>query len=454
MNILRNTLCLLMVSVIFMTSFCSCSKADYTNAIPAHCTALMSIDVSKASGLKSKTLLQVALLASNKKNLGVDITQKMYVFESVDGNFGLCACVDDVDDLLGTFESLAAKGVCKPVREDNGCYFTVWKNAWVVGFSEQALLLMGPSGASDQSAIQSRMIRYLSQEEGQGMAGTPTFTRLEELNSPMALVAQVQAFPERFAAPLLLGAPKNVDATKVFVAAEVRKRDDCLLLEGETFSFNSRIDEDLKVASKAFRPIQGRYATAMSADAQFGMFLNVDGNYFLPLLHNNASMQAFLTGVNTAIDMDNIFKSVDGDLSIVVSGRENGNVGFSMAAELGHADWLSDVDYWKQSCPAGGRIDSWKTYSYCYSDGQSSYYFGVTADKQFFSGTSSENALASIRPAERPIRQSVQELIRDRKLVFVVNINGLTGSADMFSVLFPILSPFMGNVKTIVYRRK
>ncbi len=56
----------------------------------------------------------------------------------------------------------------------------------------------------------------------------------------------------------------------------------------------------------------------MPADALAGIFMNVKGKQFLPMMQSNRSLQTLLMGINQAVDMDNIMRSVDGDMAIVM----------------------------------------------------------------------------------------------------------------------------------------
>ena len=420
----------------------------------------MSVDVSKTSGVGSQALLKALLYASGTDDCGIDLTRKMYLFETADGNLGLCAAVRDASHLGETLADLAQKGHSKTVVEVDGAHATVLNGTWVMAYSEEALLLTGPVVAADQRAMQGRLARYLSQEEERSAVATPMYQKLDSIDAPMALVAQVQTLPEQFVAPFLLGAPQDADASQVLLAASMKNEEGCLLMEGETFSFNKKINRSLKDAAKVCRPLKGRFAEMFPADALMGVFMNVEGQQFLPLMQANEGLQALLAGINVAIDMDNIIKSVDGDMAVLATGGkasgDSGIQGLSLVAELAHTKWLADVDYWKKSCPSGGRISDWGKDSYYYTDGKTSFYFGVASPPTassitFFSGDSREQAQASIKPAENPVTPAVQQQIKNGRLVMVLNLDSLDVDEGLLSDLLPLFKPLLGKVSTIVY---
>ena len=188
----------------------------------------------------------------------------------------------------------------------------------LAGFSDDALLVMGPVTAAAAPELQNRMARYLSQSEDNGIAATPLFAKLDSLSSPMAMVAQAHALPDQFVTPFMLGVPKDADASQVMIAAEMSVKSGVMFVDGSTFSFNRKIDKAIREAHTVYRPIAGRYLSAMPSDAVMGLFVNVDGNKFIELMRSNRSLQAMLAGINAAIDMDNIIKSVDGDMACLL----------------------------------------------------------------------------------------------------------------------------------------
>ncbi len=436
----------------------SCSGSDYLNAIPEKSTAIISIDMQKMAAESQVTdkaaVLKSMLHVEDASDCGIDLAEKMYLFESKDGNLGFCAKVASESDMKDWVGNLAKQNICTPLKERKGFHFSVLKNSWIVGFSDKALLIMGPVVADAQAQLQQQMVKYLDADEESGIKVSPMFERLEKIESPMAMVAQAQALPEKFVAPFTLGAPKDSDPSQVVIAAEMAMKNGVLRIKGETFSFNKGIDAALKTAIQNYRPIKGLYVKSMPADAMAGIFMNVDGQKFLPMMQSNQGIQQLLMGINTAIDMDNIIRSVNGDMAIVMPSFSDSNLKMAMGAKLGHAKWLADVDYWKQSCPKGTSIGNWGKNAYCYTDGKTSFYFGVTQNMQFFSGSDELIAEYSIKPSNHPISQEVQKEIIGQKLAMVINLSKSGTGNDAMAAVTSLLTPVFGNLSAIVYTLK
>lgn len=440
----------------------SCTGSDYLNAIPVKSTAVISIDMPKVAeqdhSADQAAMLKSLLHVDDAAQCGLDVSERIFLFESQDGNLGLCAKVKDEGDVTDWLGSLVKQRLCTPVTERKGFHFAVLKSSWVLGYSDEAFLVMGPVVADAQAQLQQQMVKYLKADQDMGITSSPMFARLEQIDSPMAMVAQAQALPEKFVAPFTLGAPKDTDPSQVVIAADMSVKSGMLLIHGETFSFNKEIDAALQKAQQTYRPITGRYVKSMPSDALAGIFMNVKGDQFLPMMQSNRSLQTLLMGINQAVDMDNIIRSVDGDMAIVMPSLTDVDMKMMMAAKLAHSKWLGDVDYWKQSCPPGAKIANWGKNAYFYTDGKTSFYFGVTDDKQYFSGSDELLAQYAVKPSNHPINAKIQKLIVGQKLAMVVNLGNGAGSgntgSDALSTVTSLISPIFGNINSVVYTLK
>lgn len=433
---MRSLLLHLLQLILLLTGvvgFTSCTGDSYINAIPSDVTAIMTVNTPK-SFIDYK---------------GVDLGSDIYLFEDADGNLGACASLNDGDALAKYFDEQSGKGICEKVQEKRGFRFTLLANGFLAGFSDNALLLMGPLVESDKAEMINRMAKLLKQDDESSVKNSKIFQVLDSLGGERKMVARVDALPQQFITPFMLGAPKGADVSQVYVAATMEAHNGVLDMQGHTFSFNKDIDAAIQSGKNVYRPIKGRYVGCMPQDAMLGLFVNVDGTKFINVMHNNQGLQAMLTGINQAIDMDNIIRSVDGDMAIVIPNFTPDRMQLSMAAELANSKWLADVGYWKQSAPSGSSIGDWSKNAYIYTDGKTTYCFGVTDDMQYYSGGSQETALNSIKPSVEPLPDEIQNKIKGHRLVMVINLNLLSGKQGS---IVQVMKPILGNVSKILYR--
>lgn len=422
----------------------SCSGSEYINAIPAESQMLIRLNPAKLSGTKSPLILKTLLHLKDLDESGIDLSKDVFFFEDGQGNFGLCAKVSSDSKLE---KSLQKAGLSLTKRRDYK--FAALSSGWVIGFSDNTALLMGPVVPAAQDDLITLMARYLGSDEDQGIKSSPMYATSDSIDAPMSIVAQTCALPQQFVAPFTMGAPKDADPADVILAAAMEVKNGHLLMHGKTLSYKKSINSALVKAANVYRPIKGEYIKAMSQDDVLGLFLNVDGKQFHNLMIQNRAATAMLAGINTAIDMDNIIKSVNGDLTLVTSSLGKDNFRMMMAARLSGAPWLADIDYWKKSVPAGGHIGDWGKNCYYYSGNGTTYFFGVTQDMQYMSGASPEEAKHSITTSPKPHSPDLQKIIKGKKLAMVVNFKALGNSKA--AAITSLLMPMFGNINTIVY---
>ena len=322
---------LLLIGAAFVMLLSSCSEKEYTDVIPRGSTALMSIDLQQTG----TDVLQSLLGLSDTQDCGIDLSAKLYLFESPDGNMGLVAKVIDDDKLEGIVNDLSETSVCQKVTQRKDIRFTMVKEAWMMGFDDQAVMLMGPIASAQQTQIQQQIGRYLKQDERQGVTESKMFQKLDSIHSAMALVTQVAALPEQFTAPFMLGAPKTADASQVLLEAELQVQDQMLVIQGQTFSFNQQIDKDLQETATLFRPMEGAFLNRLGTRTALSFLTNVEGERFLPVLQQNKGLQSLLTGAKFTIDINEVINSVEGDMLLSFSSFGDGNGRMTMHAQRG-----------------------------------------------------------------------------------------------------------------------
>lgn len=433
--------------ILVLSVFSSCADEDYVNAIPGNCTALVSVDASALLDGKTDGFINDFFNTDDVSDCGIDWSSKLYLFETVEGNIGLAAKVDDDGKLNEWLGKLSNDGYCKAVSEYNGYKFTVVKDSWVTGFSSGALVVLGPTLPSQNAEVKRQIVNLLEQGEDTGVKDTRMFAKLDSIMAPVAVVAQANALPDKFAAMFSVGAPKDADVSQVMISAGIENSDDCFVVYGETFSFNKALDAQLKDSRKIFRPITETYTGNVPDTAAMGVFMNVDGRQLINVLHSNKTFQALLAGVNTAIDMDNIIKSIDGDVAFVLPEYAKKHTYIQMCAKLRSKDFLEDIDYWKKSCPVGSKIVNWDVDAYSYVNDGMSYFFGVTKDLQFYSGSTESYARNILSKAADPLSAEIQSLIKGNRLALFINVNSFV-SHDGIGKL---IKSFIGGKETVLY---
>lgn len=439
-----------LLGILFFTV--SCSNNDYVNAIPSTATAIVKVDATKLDSRNVETVFSTLFSKETIVGCGIDWQSDVYVFETIDGNIGLCAKVSSKDKLSSTFSALALKEKCGKLRQQGDFSFTDINNAWAVGYSSKSLVVLGPVSVAALPDAQRSIMKMLRQNEDASIVSRPIYARLDSMNSAVAMVAQVQALPEKFVAPFTIGMPKNADVSQVLIAADFSKNNSVIKMNGETFSFDKSIDAALKKANGLYRRIDGDYIGYIPQNSCFGLFANVDGKNYISLLQSNKLMQTLLVGMNTAIDFDNIVRSIDGDFVIASSGMFSGSIDMTMFAKVANPSWTADVDYWKQSCPAGSRITGTNT-AWNYSSSSANFKFGLSSDT-FYAVSDREFKPSAIGPRPDAISRDIQNLIKGSRMAMILNLSAMSSNGIIPQNFDGILKSIIGDVKAVVYVMK
>src|SRR3712207_9241831 len=88
---------------------------------------------------------------------------------------------------LFPYTTLFRSNKISPLQEYRGVHFAVLNDSWMIGFNDQSFLVMGPTPASGQSILRQNMANYLKQDDEQGIGSSKLFTKLDSIDSPMAM---------------------------------------------------------------------------------------------------------------------------------------------------------------------------------------------------------------------------------------------------------------------------
>lgn len=303
---------------IFISLLASCNKRDHVNIIPANSTALVAMNAMDFVGEKSPfaSILAPFVDSEEKQLKGIDLTKDVYLFEAGDGSFGLSASMADSYDFDDFMKRLRNLGGVGEFIESDGITFCVVKNTWVVGFDDDVLLMMGPvTGVEAEKQMIKRMGRLMNQDKENNITTKTIWKHLNEIQAPIRFIAQASALPDQMVAALTLGTPKGTTPSDVLLEAGMEYNDKTLYLDGATCSYNENVKQALKKSFEVYKPITITWEKEMKDSTLVGVFMNVDGENFMPYIQANKALNTLLLGTEA---YDRIREN-HGNLAILVS---------------------------------------------------------------------------------------------------------------------------------------
>lgn len=433
----------------------SCSKDEYTKAIPANSTALISIDskdLVKGGDNSFKDKIKGMLGITEIEDCGIDFEQRLYFFETSDGNFGGCLKVDDSDEIESWLDKLKTKRLCSNITNKKETTYALINNSWEIGFTDETLVILGPILPAQQADAIRSISKYLKQDADDSGCSSPLFSKLDSIDSPVSIVTQIDALPEKLSLPFTLGQPKNSDASQIILAAGLKSSSDGnLLINGHTFSFNDETDKALKANLQKFRKIEGTYTNNIPQNSVCSIFMNVDGKDFVTMAHNSPAIGSLLAGINTAIDMDNILRCINGDFAIAINSFSDSNISMTMAAKLANHDFVNDANYWKKSCPSGCTLTDEGKNRYFLKTSDTSFWFGATDTEEFYGSTDKYSANSIFSASKCPYDKSTINTIKGKRLCMIFNITEFLKVNDSNSEMSGLVKSLFGNINKIIY---
>lgn len=440
-------------------TFTSCSS-DYRNVIPAGSTALMSFDLKQmmkngtTASDKRTDVFKDIFNVSDITDCGINLEQKIYAFETTDGSLGMVASVSSSKDVEDWLKTISNEGNCSEITEKKGYKFVVFKECFIVGFSSSAILVMGPVIKSSQVRVQNQMIKYLGADDSDGIVGTPLYEKLSSQDGSVALVAQAQALPDKLVAPFTLGAPKDTSLKDILIVASMTLENECLCITGEVTSFKEDIDKALK-SSASYKPFSDKYMDCISSKSLISTICGIDGESLVNLMRSNDMLRTLLIGLNTTIDIDNMLKSIDGDLLMSVQEMTGDRFDIQLIADTDNSDWLADVGYWKKTTPEGSRIANWKfPDSYSLTSSDMNLFFGLNDRGQLYLGTTEKLADMAGQPVSNSLPDNIKTAISRKRLGIIVNVDELAEQKKEIKTMFSLITPVFGDIKMIVFSIK
>jgi hypothetical protein len=179
--------------------------------------------------------------------------------------------------------------------------------------------------------------------------------------------------------------------------------------------------------------MEGRFVYNLHPQAVISLLTHVQGSQFLPLLQENKALSTLMMGINTAIDMNSVIRSVDGDLLLSLSGIGEGKMRMVMGAQMGNTDFWKQADYWRQTAPR----------DFLFTLDQSD----PSQKAEFLCGN--EPTLSMLRRSEPATKTSVVERLKGQRMCIVLNLSALEES--MAQTVSSFLTPLFGDVSMLIY---
>lgn len=339
MKILKKYACF---AFVLLLSGCGV-KNDYWNALPEQSAAVASINLpqlaSRAglnegtdskgvqrlkemvkSGLSGSGQL-VDKIFSDVSASGIDLNQKVYLFsDEGSATIGLLAKVSSSSNLAELLKVLSKEQLCAPVRDTEGCKWTVM-GKWLVSYSDNALLLLADNKWADPSKLARQASMWLRQEDGQGFAAKSDFQELQSAQADVSVWTSLQMLPRKVLTPFTMGLSAEIDLKKVKAVTTINFEEGKVVADIRPLITDKIMKGLADRKLNAMGNIKGKYLDAFPLSTSFWTLANIKGQQFYDFLREVPAVRKFFdhSDLPVTIDYGRIFNAIEGDVFFAIT---------------------------------------------------------------------------------------------------------------------------------------
>lgn len=328
----------------------------YCSVIPKRAILLGRMDAAKMvkdNDIKAKDLMAQAGLADENLETGVDFASPIYYYaEGQSQTFGVVARLDDADQLTKFITEQAKRHRTGEVEEARGLKW-VQLSSYAMGVWDDDKVLIVSGRSTDD--VRNLMAGYMKQDKKESVMDAPIFDEVCDAKEALCLVVdgeQVDALVEQMSeyearqARMALSALHMRDIHVKFAFA---MKDNLATLSADVLPQTDEARDFFDNVYKAYDEIDGDLIERGITNPTFWAGTNVDGEKLYDYLNTIPEMSSLLSLVGSQINVENIIKSLDGDMSVAIDvthGKER-NPDVLFYAETSDNDAISGVGDWR-----------------------------------------------------------------------------------------------------------
>lgn len=314
---------------------------------------LIRLALSKMSSVMSADVeTKVKALIDDPSLSGIDFSRPVFVFAVNEKMVGLTAKVEDVsmlDELVGTLVKL---DVCSKVKKsDNYQWSTLADGSASMVYSDQTLLIVFADKELAKN-LSPMLLAMMNHDADDSFVTTPQFAKLREqkfedlqvyFNLGVEGVKQTE-----FMQDLL---PKGAKPADYEVVAGVNLREGGVDVQSLLFSTNEKAQAEFDSYFASLKPMKGEYINKIPHETKIWACMGANGNKLVDMMKRMPKLKEVMLAAGFVMDAEQMLRAIDGDVMIYMKPDKEE---MGLYAQLGHSDFMKDVDSWMESAEKYG----------------------------------------------------------------------------------------------------
>lgn len=330
-------LSVLAVLIVFVSS-CS-QKAEYTNAIPADATQLVSINLkalaekagindkenkeslnkltdAMKSGMNAATFQQMESVMKDPSKSGLDMTAPVYLFSAPTFDYTtVVAKVGNEDDLKNFLEVAQKEQVSTPIASADGYSFTTIEGQALLAFNANTFLVVSYNNASNLDKIKEGIATLLKQTEENSIVKNPAFKKMQKMSGDVNLFVSPSSLMGAYAKQLSYGLPTNIDLKDLIILGGFSFEKGKIDMQIEYFTENAELKAMLEKQIKSTCPIENTFIKYFPKSTLALISVGVNGQQMYDVLQENEQFRNEFS-ITKAAEVKDMFSAFQNDLTI------------------------------------------------------------------------------------------------------------------------------------------
>lgn len=328
----------LSVLVVLMVFLAACSdKSEYTNAIPADATVLVTINFKSLAdkagvndkesaeltqkaldALKSEmnaaTFQQLEKVMKSPKESGIDTDSPCYIFTSPTFQTPtFVAKVINENNLHTSLDVMAKEQICEPVAEADGYSFTV-VNGNLLAFNATTAVIATGIRSSMMEATNQAIANLMKQTSENSISQSGAFQKMSKQKNDVNFFTSLAAIPQPYRSQASLGLPTEVKPEDLIIIAGLNFEKGKITLKTENYSENDAVKAIIKKQQEAMGKANNTFLKYFPASSLMFFNAGIKGEGLYNMLSDNEEFRKTISMAKAA-EMKEVFSSFNGDIS-------------------------------------------------------------------------------------------------------------------------------------------
>lgn len=338
LKLLRHIACV----TLMLLCLASCTKNTQKNLVPRNSESVALVNMSdlaaelglQSASMKSEIMKYAGLLLSDEEALdalyddpslmGLNWEEPASIFRMPNKTWAMALAVEDASLLDSFVDKLAAQQLCSRRQERDGLQWFTLLGDLQVAYSDESLLLVLPSAEVGlPMMLRQWMTQLFDLPEDKQFFSQPVAEQLEAKEGFAKAYTKANALPEELTTlwkHTLAGVPS---ARELDVMVSLKSADNGLdvqlsLLPNQRAAAEGNKNRALKLNQRLHK-INGTYISDNQQLGEITATLGASGDWLLELFDALPSLKPLLFGLERGIDIRDMLRSVDGDITIALS---------------------------------------------------------------------------------------------------------------------------------------